>query len=108
MNHYKELKDEFCKSQDHLQALIARDGSPAEYDLKAFNLPASLVLIAIKYALKSAWSDEDRQEIKASVMKLYDEVVVPLDVPVVDGAIETAIEKIGRGLLATVLDIALG
>lgn len=94
MDHYAELKRDLEKE-------------PAP-EASAFPVPASLVLVAIKYALRKAWSTDDRDKIKEAVLKIYDEVVVPADLPVVDGALETAVERIVRTLLSTLLDAALG
>ena len=58
--------------------------------------------------MRKAWSTEDRGQIKAAVLKIYDEVVVPADLPIVDGAAELAVEKIGRTILSALLDAALG
>jgi len=93
MNHYEEIKREV-------------DAAPVE--ASAFPVPASLILVAIKYALKRAWSSEDRDQIKEAVLKVYDDVVVPADLPIVDGALETAIEKVVRTILSSLLDAALG
>ena len=94
MNHYEEIKRELQES------------GPVE--VSAFPVPASLILIAIKYALRKAWSTGDRDQIKAAVLKVYDDVIVPADLPIVDGAVEEAVEKVVRSILSALLDAALG
>ena len=94
MDHYSELKQEVA-NEPPVGAM-------------AFPIPSSLILVALKYAMRNAWSTEDRGQIKAAVLKIYDEVVVPADLPIVDGAAELAVEKIVRTILSALLDAALG
>lgn len=94
MDHYTSIKGDLIKSRVP--------------DASAFPIPTSLILVALKYALRKAWSDEDRSQIKAAVLKIYDEVVVPADLPIVDGAAELVVEKIIRSVLSAILDAALG
>ncbi len=107
MNHYKAISGELETLRGE-GSMGSRNGTVMATDIQAFNIPASLLIVALKYAMRSAWSEEDRQEIKSSVLKIYDEIIVPLDVPAVGGAAERAIEKVGRGILAAALDYALG
>lgn len=94
MDHYSELKKEVSNTP------------PSE--VSAFPVPTSLILVALKYAMQKAWSGEDREQIKAAVLKIYDEVVVPADLPIIDGAAELVVEKILRSILSALLDAALG
>lgn len=91
MDHYVELKREV-------------DDAPVE--ATAFPVPSSLILIAIKYALKKAWSPEDRDKIKAAVLKIYDDL--DFDIPIIDGVVEDAVERVVRSLIVALLDAALG
>ena len=98
MDHYAELKRE-----------MGDDSSPEVQmtaSASAFPVPASLILIAIKYALKKAWSPEDREKIKAAVLKIYDDF--DFDIPIIDGLVESAVERVIRSIIVSLLDAVLG
>ena len=74
----------------------------------AFPVPVILILVAIQYAMRKAWKKKDRIDIKAAVLRIWDEVIVPADLPIVDGAVEVAVEQSVRALLVALLDASLG
>ena len=91
MSHYNAIKAEY-------------DAAP----VGAFPIPISLILVALKYAMRKSWGSDDRERIKIAVLKIWDEVVVPADLPIVDGALEAAAERLIRNVLVALLDAALG
>jgi len=119
VSHFDNLSKEFSFVVATYEAVVSssdpsRNGEVkkrkrgyVESDIEGFSLPASFIFLAIKYALKNAWSEKDREEIKLSVLRVYDEVVVPLDLPVIDGPVETGVEKVVRSLLIAILNAAL-
>lgn len=91
MDHYADIKREY------------------EEDLVgAFPVPITLILVALKYAMRKSWGGGEGDKIKAAVLKVWDEVVVPADLPIIDGAIEAAVENFARTVLVELLDAALG
>ena len=91
MSHYNDIKAEY-------------DAAP----VGAFPIPISLILVALKYAMRKSWGSDDRERIKIAVLKLWGEVVVPGARPSVDGALEAAAERLIRNVLVALLDAALG
>tara|TARA_Y100001973_G_C5209218_1_gene344301 strand:+ start:34744 stop:35034 length:291 start_codon:yes stop_codon:yes gene_type:complete len=92
MDHYGVIRQEYANEPD---------------TATAFPIPVSLIIVALRYAMKKSWGKKDRTDIKAAVLKLWDEAVVPADMPIVDGALELALERLIRSLLVVLLDAAL-
>ena len=92
MDHYNAIKQE-CQ-----QTL----------SVGAFPVPVSLILVALQYALRKSWKRKDRGDIKSAVLRIWDEVIVPADLPIVDGAAEVAVEQSVRALIVALLDATLG
>ena len=94
MSHFEELKTE-----------LANEPAPQGQESSGVLPVSSIILVAIKYAVKNAWSEEDRAEIKASILKIWD--TSDIDIPVIDGVIEDIAKKVIRSLLVIILDQAL-
>lgn len=92
MDHYQKMRQECQQS----------------LSVGAFPVPVSLILVAIQYAMRKSWKKKDRIDIKAAVLRIWDEVIVPADLPIVDGAVEVAVEQSVRALLVALLDASLG
>ncbi len=94
MNHLAELKTE-----------LANEPAPQGQESSGFLPVSSIILVAIKYAVKNAWSEEDRAEIKDSILEIWD--TSDIDIPVIDGVLEDIAKKVIRSLLVIILDQAL-
>ena len=94
MNHLTELKSD-----------LEQEPAPQGQESSGFLPVSSIILVAIKYALKNAWNEKDRADIKASILELWD--TSEIDSPIIDGVLETIAKKVIRSLLVVILDQAL-
>ena len=94
MNHLKELKSD-----------LEQEPAPQGQESSGFLPVSSIILVAIKYALKNAWNEKDRADIKASILELWD--TSEIAIPIIDGVLETIAKKVIRSLLVVILDQAL-
>tara|TARA_R100000808_G_scaffold19628_2_gene42546 strand:+ start:3723 stop:4070 length:348 start_codon:yes stop_codon:yes gene_type:complete len=77
--------------------------------MAAFPFPWSLVILAAEFVLKSAIKDnEDKQAIRAAILKVFDDLADGWDVPVLPDVAELTLEAILRTSLVAVLDRYLG
>ena len=68
----------------------------------------TLIVLAIKFALSRTWTDTEKESVKESILRVFDEDFAPIDLPVVAGPTEAAVDAVLRQLLVALLDETLG
>jgi len=72
-----------------------RNGQPTEVELYGFGVPITLVVTILKVIANQAWTAEEKEELQAAAIKIFDEHI-PTDWPLVSGWAEGAVNKFIR------------
>ena len=92
--YYDALQAEV--SQIKTGALAAlRNGQPTSAELYGFSVPITLFVTIIKVITDKTWSPEEKEELQAAAVKIFDEHM-PTDLPVIGGWAEDAVNKFIR------------
>ena len=103
--YYDALQAEVSQIKTGAPAAL-RNGQPTSAELYGFSVPITLFVTILKVITDKTWSPEEKEELQAAAVKIFDEHM-PTDLPLVGGWAEDAINKFIREAFIYGLSVAM-